>query len=129
MTLVRAMMAGSCSLIGVASRCCPAKHRRFFGALEFGGQCISIGAGWAARDAPTKLVTSMARGIVPGPIIGHWPFNGKEPLIVVGGDEEGRRSLIGHRNRVGRGKSPYPSGKATLLKPNPGGCSTRLGSS
>jgi hypothetical protein len=48
----------------------------------------------------------MANGILPGSIIGHRSFDAKEPLIVVGDDEEEGRGLLGHRNRAGRGKSP-----------------------
>jgi hypothetical protein len=37
---------------------------KLFGAVEFEGECVSIRAGWAAHDAPAKLVASMASGIV-----------------------------------------------------------------
>jgi hypothetical protein len=51
---------------------------KFFGALEFDGECVSILAGRAAHDAPAKLVASVTRGIDPGPIIGHRAFDAKE---------------------------------------------------
>ena len=60
----------------------------FFGALEFGRERVSIRAGQAAHNARAKPVASMASGILPGPFIGPWPFDGKEPLIVVGDNEE-----------------------------------------
>ena len=69
---------------------------KFSGALEFGGKCVSIRAGRAAHDASTELVARMAGGILPGPIIGHWSFDRKEPSIVVGDDEEERCGLFGH---------------------------------
>jgi hypothetical protein len=61
---------------------------KFFGALEFGGECVSIRAGGAAHDTPAKLVPSVARGIVPGPVVGNRALDRKEPLIVIGDDEE-----------------------------------------
>jgi hypothetical protein len=79
---------------------------KFFRALKFCGERVSVRTDWAAHDAPTKLVVSMANGILPGSIIGHRSFNAKEPLIVVGDDEEEGCGLLGHRNRAGRGKSP-----------------------
>jgi hypothetical protein len=63
---------------------------KFFDALEFGGERVSIRASWAAHDAPAELVANMASGILPGLAIGHRAFDGKEPLIVVGDDEEKR---------------------------------------
>ena len=63
---------------------------------NFSGKCIPIRAGRPAHNARAKLVASMARGILPGPVIGHWPSDAKEPLIVVGDDEEERRGLFGH---------------------------------
>ncbi len=69
---------------------------KFFGTLEFSGKCVPIHTRWAADDARAKLVASMASGILPGPVIGHWPFDGKEPLIVVGDDKEKRFGLFGH---------------------------------
>jgi hypothetical protein len=69
---------------------------KFFGAMEFDGECVSIRAGWAAHDAPEELVASMARGIGPGPVIGHRAFDAKASLIVIGDDEEERPWLFGH---------------------------------
>ena len=92
---VRSMMAGSCSSLA-GSQDAPRRNTdKFFGTLKFGGKCVSIRAGWAAHDAP-KLVASMASGIVPWSVIGHWPFDGKEPLIVVGDDEEEWCGLLAH---------------------------------
>jgi hypothetical protein len=65
------------------------------GALEFGDESVSIRAGRAAHDAPAELVASMASGILPGLIVGYRAFDGKEPLIVVGDDEEERRGGVG----------------------------------
>jgi hypothetical protein len=56
------MMAGSCSLFGAAS------------ALTGPHKCASQ----AGRE---RVERRSARA-------GHWPFDGKEPLIVVGDDEE-----------------------------------------
>jgi hypothetical protein len=69
---------------------------KFFGALKFRGQSVSIRAGRAAHDASLELVASMPSGILPDPIIDHRPFDRKEPLIVVGDDEEERCGLFGH---------------------------------
>jgi hypothetical protein len=69
---------------------------KFFGAVKFHGERVTIRAGWAARNAPAKLVASMARGSVPWPVVGHRTFDAKEPLIVVGDDEEKRCGLFGH---------------------------------
>ena len=54
---------------------------KFFGAMEFEGECVSIRAGGAAHDTQAKLVASMASGILPGPIVGHRPFDPKEPFL------------------------------------------------
>jgi hypothetical protein len=43
----------------------------------------------------------MASGVLPGPVVGHRPFDGKEPLIVVSDDEEERRELLGHVTSMG----------------------------
>jgi hypothetical protein len=69
---------------------------KFFGTLEFSGKCVPIRAGRPAHNAQAKLVASMASGILPGLVIGHWPFDAKEPLIVVGDDEAERRGLFAH---------------------------------
>jgi hypothetical protein len=69
---------------------------KFFGALEFKRERGSIQAGRPAHDAPVKLLARMAHGIDPGPIVSHWPFDAKEPLIAVGDDEEKRCGLFGH---------------------------------
>lgn len=53
---------------------------KFFRALKFCGERVPARTDWAAHDAPTKLVVSMANGILPGSIIGHRSFNAKEPL-------------------------------------------------
>jgi hypothetical protein len=66
---------------------------KFSGALEFGGERVSIRA---AHDASAELVASMASRVLPGPVIGHRPFDRKEPLIVVSDDEEERCGLFGH---------------------------------
>jgi hypothetical protein len=93
---------------------------KFFGALEFGDERVSIRAGWAAHDAPAELVANMASGILPGLVVGHRTFNGKEPLIVVGDDEEKRCG------RVGRGRFSYNSqarvGHWGCLMMLPAGC-------
>jgi hypothetical protein len=65
---------------------------KFFGAVEFSGERVSVRAGRAAHDVPAELVACMARGILPKLIVGHRAFDGKEPLIVVGNDEEERRA-------------------------------------
>jgi hypothetical protein len=62
--------------------------------LKFCSKPVPIRAGWAAYNAPVKIVTGMAGGIVPWLIVGHWTFDGKEPLIMVGNDEEERRRRI-----------------------------------
>jgi hypothetical protein len=69
---------------------------KFFGTLEFSGKCVPIRAGRPEHNAQAKLVASMASGILPGPVIGHWPFDAKEPLIVVGDDKEERCGMFGH---------------------------------
>jgi hypothetical protein len=68
----------------------------FFGALKFDGEGVSIRAGRAADDTSIELIAGVASGVLPGPIVGHWPFDAEEPLIVVGDDEEERRGLFGH---------------------------------
>jgi hypothetical protein len=91
---VRSMMAGSCSLIGAASRCSQAERRQVFRRAEIRRRArLDPGRLWAAYDARAKLVASMASGVLPGPIIGHRPFDAKEPLIVIGNDEEERRGI------------------------------------
>jgi hypothetical protein len=57
---------------------------KFSGALEFGGERVAIRASRAAHDAPAELVASTASGIDPRAVVGHRPFDGKEPLIMVG---------------------------------------------
>jgi hypothetical protein len=69
---------------------------KLLGTLEFDGECASIRADRATHDLPVKLIASMASGILPGPVVGHRSFNGKESLIVIGNDEEERRGLFGH---------------------------------
>jgi hypothetical protein len=88
----------------------------FFGALKFCGELAPIGAGWAARDA-AMIVAGVQSGILPGPVIGHRPLDGKEPLIVVGNDEEelpGQldvgRGWIFHDPEVRRGHVGAPVG-------------------
>jgi hypothetical protein len=73
---------------------------KFLGTLEFDRECVSIWAGGATHDLPVKLVASVASGILPGPIINHRPFNGKEPLIVVGDDKKERCGLFAQRPRA-----------------------------
>jgi hypothetical protein len=63
--------------------------------LKFCGKPVPIRAGWAAYDAPVKIVTGMAGGILPWLVVGHWAFDAKEPLIIVGDDEKERRRRIG----------------------------------
>jgi hypothetical protein len=78
-----------------ASRRDPA---HFFGALEFCGERVSIRPGRTAHDAPVKIVTSMTGRVIPWLIVSHRAFDGKEPLILVGHNEEKLRgrSVIGH---------------------------------
>ena len=96
---------------------------KFFGALEFGGERISIRAGWAAHDAPAKLVASMARGILPGPVIGHRPFDAKEPLIVVDDDKEERRGGVGRRRFSNNSQVRFGHWRCLMMQPaGCGGC-------
>src|SRR4051794_32753510 len=59
---------------------------KFLGALKVGGERVPVWAGRAAGDAPAERVAGMPGGIIPWLVVGHWAFNGKEPLIVVGDD-------------------------------------------
>jgi hypothetical protein len=70
-----------------------------FDALEFCGECISIWTRWAAYDAAAKIVPGVAGRVVPWLVVSHRAFDGKEPLIVIGDNEEERfaRSVVGHR--------------------------------
>jgi hypothetical protein len=66
----------------------------FVGASVFDGECVTIRAGWPARDLP-PIAAGTSRAILPALIVGHWAFDRKELLIVIGDDEEKRLS-IGH---------------------------------
>jgi hypothetical protein len=70
----------------------------FCSALEFCREHVSIRAGGAAHDAPVKMVAGMTGCIIPWLIVGHRALDGKEPLILVGYDEEKLRgrSVVGH---------------------------------
>jgi hypothetical protein len=72
---------------------------KFFGALKISGKLVPVRAARAAHDAPVKIITPMPGSVVPRPVVGHWTFNAKEPLIVIGNDEEKRCGWIS----VGRG--------------------------
>ncbi len=69
---------------------------QFFSTLEFEGERVSIWAGWATNNASMKLVTRMASGVVPGPVVGHRAFDAEEFPVAIGDDKEERRQLLGH---------------------------------
>jgi hypothetical protein len=62
--------------------------------LVFGGECVTILAGRAALNPPL-IVAGIHGRILPRPVVGYRPFDAKEPLIVVGDDEEKRCGLFG----------------------------------
>lgn len=78
---------------------------KFFGALKISGKPVPVRAARAAYDAPVKVIPRMTGSIVPRPIVGHGAFNAKEPLIIIGDNEEEQRGRIG----VGRGWLSYDS--------------------
>ena len=96
MILVRSMMAGSCSLIGAASRCSPAEHRQVFRRAGSQRQVRSDPRRLARTQCALQAGREHGERHLPGPVIGHWPFNGKEPLIVVGDDKKERCGLFAH---------------------------------
>ena len=67
----------------------------FVGALVVGGERVTIRGGRAALNSPL-IVAGIHGRIPPRPVVGHRAFDAKEPLIVVGDDEEERRGLLSH---------------------------------
>jgi hypothetical protein len=81
------MVAGSC--LRARPHDAPRRNAgKFFGEVEFEGESVSIRADGAAHDARAKLVASMASGILPGPVVGHRPFDRKEPLVVTTDEDD-----------------------------------------
>jgi hypothetical protein len=72
---------------------------KFLGTLKISGKLVPVRSDRAAHDASVKIITGMPGSVVPWPVVGHWAFNTKEPLIVIGDDEEKRCGWIS----VGRG--------------------------
>jgi hypothetical protein len=72
---------------------------KFLGSLKISGKLVPVRAARSAHDAPVKIITRMTGSVVPRPIVAHRAFNAKEPLIIIGDNEEERRGRID----VGRG--------------------------
>jgi hypothetical protein len=70
------------------------------GALAVGGERVTVRVGRTALNPPL-IVASIHGRILPRPVVGHRSFDAKEPLIVVGDDEEESRKLLGHGTSMG----------------------------
>lgn len=72
---------------------------KFLGSLKISSKPVPVRAVRAAHDASVKIITRMTGGVVPRLIVAHRAFNAKEPLIIIGDNEEERRG----GTDVGRG--------------------------
>jgi hypothetical protein len=57
--------------------------------VEVGGKGVAIRAGWAAFDRPL-MVAGTEGSVLPRSVVGHRAFDAKEPLVVIGDDQEER---------------------------------------
>src|ERR1700749_4677508 len=77
-------------------------------AMELCGDRITIRPSGAANNL-TLLVECLAGGGLPGPVVGHWAFEGEHPPTLVDKDQEKRpRGLvIGHQATLAYYAPPY----------------------
>jgi hypothetical protein len=50
-------------------------------------QCVTIRASWTAGNAALVLIAGMPGSGLPGPVVGHSPFEREDATIVVGDDQ------------------------------------------
>src|SRR5428012_9156 len=76
---------------------------RSVGVVEVGGERVAIRAGWAAFDRPL-MVAGIEGSVLPRPVVSHRAFDGKEPLVIIGDDQEGRFGSwgVGHGGTIAR---------------------------
>jgi hypothetical protein len=71
----------------------------FVGAAVVGGERVAILTGWAAFDRP-PMGAGIEGRVIPGTIFSHWSFDAKEPLVVIGDDQEERFRVFSIMPRI-----------------------------
>jgi hypothetical protein len=82
-------MTGSRAVIGGAQDAVRRNAGEFVSVVVVGGERVAIRAEWAAFDRPL-MVAGVQGGVLPRPVVGHRVLDAKEPLVVIGDDQEER---------------------------------------